>query len=176
VAPLVAVQDRTVAAVVLMGAPALTFRETMRYQHRYDIENDPTIKPEDRERELERRMAAQARNVARSAQKWRPWSQDRDPLPVAGKVRCPVLILQGLTDRAVSPEEARTLERTMRESGNSRVRLHLFAGLNHHFNVDPTGATNGYDQLPSQDLAPVFLDTLGNWLESALASSAAPRP
>lgn len=174
VAPLVAVQDPSISALVLMGAPAVTFRETMRYQHRYDIDHDPAVKAADRGAELERRMARQERNVAASFEKWRPWAQDRDPLPTARRVRCPVLILQGLTDRAVSPEEAKTLERAIGESGNHRVTLRLFENLNHHFNVDPKGATDGYDRLPSQALAPQFLETLASWLAMTLRGPAAP--
>lgn len=168
VAPMVAAEDPSVAALVLMGAPAVSFRETMRYQHRYDIERDASIPPERKAAVLEERMARQERNVAASVEKWRPWSQDRDPLPTARRVRCPVLILQGLTDRAVSPEEARTLDRVLRESGNSRVTLRLFENLNHHFNLDPIGATDGYDRLESQALAPEFLDTLSSWLARTL--------
>ncbi len=168
VAPTVAADDPRVAALVLMGAPAVSFRETMRYQHAYDIARDASIPPERRTAVLEQRMARQERNVAASTEKWRPWSQDRDPLPTARKVRCPVLILQGLTDRAVSPDEARTLERVMREAGNERVTLELFENLNHHFNLDPVGATDGYDRLPSQALAPVFLETLSSWLARRL--------
>ncbi len=168
VAPMVAAEDPSVAALVLMGAPAVSFRETMRYQHRYDIERDASIPPERRAAVLEERMARQERNVAASVEKWRPWSQDRDPLPTARRVRCPALILQGLTDRAVSPEEARTLDRVLRESGNSRVTLRLFDNLNHHFNLDPVGATDGYDRLESQALAPEFLDTLSSWLARTL--------
>lgn len=169
VAPMVAADDPRVAALVLMGAPAVSFRETMRYQHTYDIERDASIPRERRAAVLEQRMARQERNVAASAEKWRPWSQDRDPLPTARRVRCPVLILQGLTDRAVSQDEARTLDRVIRESGNPRVTLRLFEKLNHHFNLDPVGATDGYDRLPTQALAPVFLETLSGWLSQTLA-------
>jgi len=168
IAPLVAAQDPEVAALVLMGAPALSFRETMRYQHGYAVEQDPDIKPGARAAALKERMARQERNVAASAEAWRRWLQDRDPLPTARKVRCPVLILQGLTDRAVSPEDAKVLERTMQTAGNRRVTLRLFKNLNHHFNLDPIGATDGYDRLPSQSLAPRFLDAISSWLASTL--------
>ena len=168
VAPIVAADDPRVAALILMGAPAVSFRETMRYQHRYDIDRDDAIPAERKTAVLEQRMAQQERNVAASVEKWRQWSEDRDPLPTARRVRCPVLILQGLTDRAVSPDEARTLDRIMREAGNSKVTLMLFENVNHHFNVDPVGATDGYDRLPTQALAPEFLETLSAWAARTL--------
>jgi fermentation-respiration switch protein FrsA (DUF1100 family) len=135
----------------------------MRYQWRYRIEHDPSIAPESREAALARAMQQQAINVAASTEEWRRSVQDLDPLVAARQVRMPVLILHGLTDRAVDPEDARLLERAIRESGNTRVELHLLPGINHHFQIDPIGATDAYDQLPSQALAPVVLDTMCAW-------------
>ena len=175
VAPLVAANDPRLAAVVLMGAPAVSFRETMRYQHRYRIENDKSIPAERRAGALEAAMRQQEINVAASVEKWRPWSQDRDPLPTARRVRCPVLILQGTTDRAVAPEEAALRARTIRGAGNTRVTLKVFESVNHHFQVDPVGATDRYDDLPSQALAPQFLETISSWLSETLRPAPAGR-
>ena len=169
IAPMVAAGDPSLAAVVLLAGPARTFRETMRYQHRYRIENDPTIKAEDRAAALSEAMRQQERNVAASTEAWRRSIQDRDPLPTARRLRMPVLILQGLTDRAIDPEDARLLERAIREGGNRRVEVRLFPGVNHHFQRDPVGAREGYDKLPTQDLAPEVLDALCSWLSTTLA-------
>ena len=168
VAPLVAADDPALAAVVLMGGPARSFRETMRYQHRYRIENDPAVKPADREAALEAAMRQQDANVAESTEAWRRSIQDRDPLPTARRLRMPVLILQGLTDRAVDPEDARMLERAIREAGNRTVESRFFPGVNHHFQRDPIGAREGYDKLKTQDLAPEVLDALCSWLKATL--------
>jgi uncharacterized protein len=168
VAPLVASTDPRLAAVVLLGAPAVTFRQTMRYQNHYRIWSDPAIRPEDREAELARATKRQAEYVRTGGVAWRRWSQDRDPLPTARLVRCPVLILAGLTDRAVDPENARTLSRTLREAGNAAVTLRLFPEVNHHFQHDPVGAREGYNRLPTQDLAPEVLQAMGEWLRGVL--------
>jgi dipeptidyl aminopeptidase/acylaminoacyl peptidase len=168
VAPLVAAADPAVAAVVLLGAPAKPFRETMRYQHRYRIENDAAIPPSARETALAEAMRQQQANVESSGEAWRRSIQDHDPLPAARRLRMPVLILHGLTDRAVAPEDASLLEGAIRESGNGRVERRLFPGVNHHFQRDPVGAREGYDQLPTQDLAPEVLDAICAWLEPAL--------
>jgi uncharacterized protein len=166
VAPLVAAHDEDLAAMVLMGAPARPFRDTMRYQHRHRIWNDPAVPAERRETTLEDAMRQQAANVAASAEAWRRSIQDRDPLPTARRLRLPVLILQGTTDRAVDPEDARLLEREMRAGGNTRVTVRVFRDVNHHFQHDPLGAREGYDRLPSQDLARGVLDTLCDWLRA----------
>ncbi len=168
VAPIVAVDDPRLATVVLMAGPARTFRETMRYQNRYRIENDPSIPPEKREAALVEATAQQERNVAASTEAWRRSIQDRDPLLAARQLRMPVLILHGTTDRAVDPEDARRLDRTIRDAGNPRVALRLFEGVNHHFQRDPIGAREGYDRLPTQDLAPEVLEALCSWLGEVL--------
>jgi dipeptidyl aminopeptidase/acylaminoacyl peptidase len=164
IAPMVAADDPGLGAVILLGGPAKNFRETMRFQWRYRIEQDPAIAPGDRADALTQAMRQQEVNVAASTEAWRRSIQDLDPLAAARRLRMPVLILQGLTDRAVPPEDARALEHAIRESGNTRVRLQLFPAINHHFNVDPVGATDAYARLPSQAVAPVVLDTMCSWL------------
>ena len=170
IAPMVAADDPKLAAVVLLAGPARTFRETMRYQLRYRIESDPKVAAADREAVLADAMRQQQKNVEASTEAWRRSIQDRDPLPTARRLRMPVLILHGLTDRAVDPEDARLLEQTLREAGNRRVELRLFPGVNHHFQHDPVGARDGYGKLPTQDLAPEVLDTLCSWLQATLRS------
>lgn len=169
VAPMVARDDARIAALVLMAAPARSFRETMQYQHRRRIEADPEVAPEDRKAVLARAMARQEQNVAGSEELWRPWLQNRDPLPTVRRVLCPVLILHGTSDQAVPPADALALFATLREASNHRVTLKILESMNHHFNIDPVGATNRYDQLPSQNLAPEFLKTLSTWLAESLA-------
>lgn len=171
VAPMVAAADGALAAVVLLGAPAQSFRETMLYQNRYEIDSDAAVTPRDREATLERAMRQQERNVAASPEAWRRSIQDRDPLPTLRRLRMPVLILQGLTDRAVPPEDPRRLERALREAGNTKVRVQLFREVNHHFQHDPVGARAGYDHQPSQDLAPEVLESLCQFLGEVLATS-----
>jgi dipeptidyl aminopeptidase/acylaminoacyl peptidase len=168
IAPMVAAGDPALAAVVLLAGPARTFRETMRYQLRYRIENDPAIPPAGRAAALEDAMRQQDANVKASPEAWRRSIQDRDPLPTARRLRMPVLILQGTTDRAVPPEDGALLEHAVREGGNEQVRRRLFPDVNHHFQRDPVGAREGYDRLPTQDLAPEVLDTLCSWLSSTL--------
>lgn len=168
IAPMVAAEDPAVAALVLLAGPARPFRETMRYQLRYRIENDPAIAAADRYAALAEAMRQQEANVAASTEAWRRSIQDRDPLPTARRLRMPVLILHGLTDRAVDPEDARMLERAIRENGNRRVERRLFPGVNHHFQRDPIGAREGYDRLPTQELAPEVLAALCSWLRGSL--------
>jgi dipeptidyl aminopeptidase/acylaminoacyl peptidase len=170
VAPLVAADEPALAALVLMGAPARSFRETMRYQESYRIAHDPSVPASRRKAVLAEAMRRQAANVAGSREAWRRSIQDRDPLTTARRLRMPVLILHGTTDRAVDPADAVLLERALRESGNGHVTRRLFTDVNHHFQADTVGAREGYDRLPTQDLAPAVLDALCGWLGDALGA------
>jgi uncharacterized protein len=170
VAPLVAADDPALAAVALLGAPARSFRETMRYQETYRIAHDASIPASRRETALAEAMRRQAANVSASTEAWRRGVQDRDPLPAARRLRMPVLILHGTTDRAVDPADAALLERALRESGNGRVTRRLFTDVNHHFQADAVGAREGYDRLPTQELAPAVLEALCAWLGDALGA------
>ena len=129
IAPMVAADDPSVAAVVLLGGPARTFRETMRYQHRYRIENDPRIAPADREATLAEAMRQQERNVAASTEAWRRSIQDRDPAPHGPAPAHAVLILQGLTDRAV--DRGREAARA-RDPGGRPIPRSSFASSPRH--------------------------------------------
>jgi dienelactone hydrolase len=140
----------------------------MRYQHAYRIATDPAIAAESRAAALERAMREQDANVAASAESWRRSIQDRDPLPTARRLRVPVLILHGDTDRAVDPADAAMLEQAIRDAGNRKVERILFPGVNHHFQRDAVGAREGYDRLPEQALAPEVLSALCSWLQATL--------
>lgn len=164
VAPLVARDEPALAGVILLGAPARSFRETMRYQHSYRIDNDRSIAPTDRQRALDEAMRQQADNVVRSSEEWRRSIQDRDPLPTAAKLAVPTLLLHGSTDRAVPPEDSELLAKTIRAAGNDAVELVVFADLNHHFQRDAVGAREGYDTLANQAVAPEVLAALCSWL------------
>ncbi len=56
----------------------------------------------------------------------------------------------------------------IRAGGNHRVERRLLPGVNHHFQSDPIGAREGYDRLPTQQLAPEVLFALCSWLRAAL--------
>ena len=61
-----------------------------------------------------------------------------------------------------------TLRLDDRGVGNRRVERRLFPDVNHHFQLDPVGSREGYDRLPTQDLAPEVLAALCSWLHAAL--------
>ena len=163
IAPMVAVANPSVGAVVLLAGPARSFRETMRYQWRYRIANDPAIPASAKDQALSDAMQRQDANVKASTEAWRQSIQDLDPLPTARRLRMPVLILHGLTDRAVDPDDARQLERAMRESGNPTSNSICCPESTTTFRSTRSARPTPTNSLASQAVAPVVLDTMCTW-------------
>jgi uncharacterized protein len=91
-----------------------------------------------------------------------------DPKPTASKVRTPVMLLHGMTDRQVSPEQAEELASAFRSNGNADVSVRLFPDLNHLFLKDSIGDPLNYRRLSSQRLAPEVRGAIADWLVDRL--------
>jgi uncharacterized protein len=100
-----------------------------------------------------------------------PWLRfwlDYDPLPMARRLRQPVLILQGETDRQVTAGQAHELAAAIREGGNRDVTVRVFLDVNHLFLRDPDGAPQAYAALGSMAVPEEVLGTLADWLTDRL--------
>jgi dipeptidyl aminopeptidase/acylaminoacyl peptidase len=95
---------------------------------------------------------------------------DYDPLPTARRLRVPVLILQGATDRQVPAEQADELAAATRSGGDREVTVRVFPDVNHLFLHDPAGTAGiaTYAALPSKSVPADVLTTLGDWLATRL--------
>ena len=80
----------------------------------------------------------------------------------------PVLVLQGATDRQVTPEQAEILGRAFRDAGNRDVTVRVFPETNHLFLADPNGWGDGYSSLPDTHVRREVLDAIGEWLAPRL--------
>jgi hypothetical protein len=168
IAPIVAAEDRRVAAVVLMAGTAKNGVQVLIDQAVGPIERTPGLAPE-RRAQLEREARATVMADANSAQPWMRWFRDYDPLVTARRVRQPTLILQGAVDRQVSAGQADTLAAAMREAGNKDVTEHVFPHLNHLFLFSPTdGSPSEYPALKVTAIGSDVLDTLADWLARRL--------
>ncbi len=87
-----------------------------------------------------------------------------DPTVTARRVRTPVLILQGKTDRQVTPDQAPALERAFRAGGNRDVTLRLYPATNHLFLADSSGNPATYTRLTTTTIRPQVLADLVEWL------------
>jgi uncharacterized protein len=166
IAPLVAADDPRLAAVVLVAGSSRRGEEIIEYQRRWAAEHDSTVRPERRDSAVAAYRAQADSTLGRLA--WWRWFMQHDPLPVARRLRQPVLVLHGATDRQVTADQAEELAAAIRRSGNGDVTVRVFPGLNHLLLRDPVGDPAGYGRLPSLRVAPEFLGALADWLAAKL--------
>jgi alpha-beta hydrolase superfamily lysophospholipase len=171
VASMVAAEEGGLRGLVLMGTPSRSGRDLTAAQVRYRLERQGMRSPQERDSII---GAVVARSDSLS--RFIPWLRfilDYDPLETASRVTVPSLILQGGTDRQVSPNQAQELAIAMRASGNRDVTVRVFPYLNHLFLNDADGDPDGYPDLPSKALPPEVLSEVAGWLRTHLASGGA---
>jgi dipeptidyl aminopeptidase/acylaminoacyl peptidase len=166
IAPMVAVADPLLKAIVLMAGPSQSGQEIIRYQQRQAIETDTSIKASARDSAI--RVAQQSLDSAAKASVWLRFFLSYDPLATARKVKVPVLILQGANDHQVTPEQAPALAKAMRGGGDQDVTMKVFPELNHLFIHDPSGLPSGYARLSSNKVEPEVLGAIADWLVQKL--------
>ena len=156
IAPTIAATDENLRGIVLMCAPA-GGRETAEYQIRYAVEHSPTVSPDEREATIAAALA-EAGDTPRARS-----FLSMDGIPTARRVRVPVLLLHGTTDRHVPPSDATRLAAAFRSNGNDDVTVRLFPNLDHVFLPDPDGRASGWAFLPSLRVPSEVLETLAGW-------------
>ena len=166
IAPMIAATDTALRGIVLLAAPASTGRQIMEYQGRYNIEQIASIRPAQRDSVYRAEMAKVEGRIA--AEPWLRYFITYDPLPVARRVRLPVLILHGTTDRNVPPADAEKLAQAIRSAGNREVTVRMFEGVNHVFLRDPDGNPRRYESLPSFAVGPDVLGAIAGWTAARL--------
>jgi dipeptidyl aminopeptidase/acylaminoacyl peptidase len=166
IAPMVAAADPKLHAIVLMAGPAHTGRAILAYQQQYAVDSMMKLTGTARDSAL-RGMAATLDSAA-ARQPWLKFFIAYDPIATAKRVRQPVLILQGATDRQVTPEQANELAQAFRAGGNRDVTVRFFASTDHLFVADPNGNPSGYARLPSKQVRPEVLGTIADWLVAHL--------
>jgi fermentation-respiration switch protein FrsA (DUF1100 family) len=173
IAPMIAASDPQIAAIVLMAGPGKRGDEIILYQLGSGLDSDPTLTDEAKvkqraeQREMIHALAAGGEAPKAPAElkgAWMKYFFNYDPLPTIGKVRQPILILQGALDRQVTAEQADTLEDTARKAGNQDVTKHVYANLNHLFLPAKTGSPLEYNSLSTNTIGDEVINTLANWL------------
>jgi hypothetical protein len=151
---------------VLLAGPAHSGRTILLYQNEYAIDSMMHLTGARRDSAL--RSVGAKLDSAASAMPWMHFFLDYDPIATAKRVKQPVLILQGATDRQVTPEQGPELAAAFRAGGNRDVTLRVFPSTNHLFLTDPTGNPSGYASLPSKNVRADVLGTLADWLATRL--------
>jgi dipeptidyl aminopeptidase/acylaminoacyl peptidase len=166
IAPMVAATDSKLRAIVLMAGPAHTGRAILKYQQEYAA--DSMLHLTGTKRDSAVRAMAQTLDSAATAEPWIHFFLDYDPVTTAKRVKQPVLILQGATDKQVTPEQAVELASAFRAGGNNDVTMKPFPSTDHLFLADPVGNPSGYPSLPSKNVRVEVLGTIADWLAARL--------
>jgi dienelactone hydrolase len=160
VAPMVAANDNTLKGIALLAGTAYTGREIMLYQNKQAISAAKlTQKQKD---SVFASVPAQLDSLGR-VNPWVQFFMTHDPISTAKLVRVPVLVLQGMTDRQVSPEQAPMLVKAVKSNGNTDVVLRTFPNVNHLFLNDPSGSPDGYPALKNTKVNRAVLGALTEW-------------
>ncbi len=87
-----------------------------------------------------------------------------DPAVALGKVKCPVLAINGEKDLQVpSKVNLPAIEKELKKGGNNQVTTREFPGLNHLFQECKTGSPSEYAEI-DQTFSPVALDVVAKWI------------
>jgi dienelactone hydrolase len=169
IAPMVALREPAIAALVLLAGPAWDGRRVLLFQNEWAIRKRLSGAAADSA------MAAARKGIDSLAvsDAWFGFFVGYDPLPVPRQLARPhVLLLQGETDRQVSAEQVDTLAAAFRASGNRDVTVKRLAATNHLFLPDPSGDPSGYANLPSGVVPRETLGLIADWLASRLLPAA----
>lgn len=168
VAPMVAAGDPALRGIVLLAAPAWTGRRVIEYQNRQLAQRTHPQAPA--RADSLTRAAMQAVDSMAVEQEWVRFFLAHDPLAVARRVKTPVHIVQGETDRQVSVEQAAQLAAAFRAGGNRDVSVRTWPNTNHLFLADPDGDPARYSSLTARQIDPVVLGDIAAWLHRRLSS------
>ncbi|MCC6241761.1 MAG: alpha/beta fold hydrolase [Gemmatimonadaceae bacterium] len=160
VAPLVAASDARIKAVALLAGPAVNGRRVLLWQQQKRMEPLGLSRSE---RDAQLANFASRLDASGAAVPWLRYFLTYDPLPTARLLRMPVLVMQGLTDQQVSPDDADALVAAVKSNGNRDVTLRKFPATNHLFVNDAVGAVSGYNALPDMAVRRDVLGALADW-------------
>ena len=87
-----------------------------------------------------------------------------DPAATLGKVKVPVLAINGSLDLQVDPKQnLPAIEQALRDGGNKDVTVRELPGLNHLFQTATTGSMTEYGTI-EETMAPLAMQTISDWI------------
>jgi dienelactone hydrolase len=166
IAPMVAASDEGVHAIALLAGTSYNGRKIMLHQ------NEDAMKTNGFSRERRDSILATLPPRLDSLGKSNTWIgffMQHEPLTVIRRVRQPVLIVQGMTDHQVTPEQADSIAATLHASGNHDVTVKKFENANHLFLDDESGAPANYGKLKKVGVRKDVLGALADWVVAQAA-------
>ncbi len=182
IAPIVAVRDPALAAIVLMAGTATSLDSVIIEQAvsaALEAGGDSADLAEAREmmeefsqairegRDWEETDLPPGLKALESARKWLREHMQHDPLATIRSVQAPVLIVNGGQDIQVPPEHARRLGAALEETGHLDYEVKIFPRLNHLFAVSRGEGAAEYTD-PNAAVDSEFLGHLADWLTARL--------
>ena len=171
IAPMVANDEPSLKAIVLLAGPAYTGRQILNFQLGNAVKNDTSLTPAKRDSTL--RTVAPRVDSMTAGNPWLKFFADYDPVATARKVRTPVLILNGALDQQVTPDQVPLLERAFKTAGNRDVTAKVLPNLNHLFVYDPDGFPGRYTELKSFAVDRATIGLVVDWLVKRMAKPTA---
>ncbi|MCC7133893.1 MAG: alpha/beta hydrolase [Gemmatimonadales bacterium] len=167
-APMVAIEEPSLVALVLLAGQARTLGGAARYQLENLIRRDTTLSPAQRDARLAG-VPALMDSIA-AADPYMKFMFEYDPAVDARKVSKPaILILTGETDRQADATQVDEWAALFRSAGNRDVTGRILPGLNHLFVADPDGFPGGYASLPTPlRVDPSVVGMVVDWLVTRL--------
>ncbi len=182
IAPIIATQDTSIKAIVLMAGTAKPLDQVILEQQ------DFVLKKANVPVEMKRQMVDQQKEFFAWVRGEKEWTEEQikqlgklankkkwflehlqhDPIKTIKQVKCKVLILQGGKDRQVLEEHAKMLNQALDETKNKNHTLKIFPNLDHLF--CKTEGEGDYAEYADTErpLDQEFLNFLADWLKKEL--------
>lgn len=168
VAPIAAVKEPNLRALVLLAGVARPAREVLVFQMKNLINHNEKYSQTQKDSataaiptQIDKMMAADP---------WMAYFLTHDPAAVARQLKTPsVIILTGANDQQADPKQVPDWMAAFAAAGNTDVSGAILPGLNHLFVVDPDGFPGNYAKLPApMRIDPRVLGMVADWVSLRL--------
>ena len=181
VALLAAAKQKAIDGVVSIAGPGTTGAELILEQQRHVLDR-LSLSPEEKQAKIELQKKIQEEVIAGRGlddvppelrrQADTPWFRSLlsyDPAQAIGKVRQPLLIVQGDLDTQVPPAHAdRLAEAARARKKASPVEVVHIPGVNHLLVAAKTGEVAEYAQLAERTITPRVAEAISAWIKKTL--------
>jgi alpha-beta hydrolase superfamily lysophospholipase len=168
IAPIVALKEPKLRAIVLLAGVARPAREVLVFQLTNNINHNAKLSQTQKDSAIT--AIPQTIDRMMAADPWMAYFLVHDPAADARQLKTPaVLMLTGANDQQADAKQLPEWMAAFIAAGNTDVTAEVLPGLNHLFVVDPDGFPGNYAKLP----APVRVDQhvvgmVADWLVQRL--------
>jgi hypothetical protein len=167
IAPIVALTEPTLKAIVLLGGVSRPVGSALKFQMTNLANHDTTLSPARRDSVI---AAIPSRiDSLMAVDPWMRYILPYDPAPTLRQVKIPVLILTGQYDQQATPDQVAEQAALIREGGNRDVTAAVVPDVNHLFVHDTNGFPGNYKNLtPPVMVERRVVGTVTDWLAKKL--------